>query len=218
MRSKISFDPSKKATLHQAVMQTLQCKRGLAQGLLSAQLIVQPQPAYQNFNNTNVQESGRLMQKTPGASSKFHKANSGNLAMLYTRKKLQRYTNSKLILGLTLLSLSSLAQAQSSTLTNLERERSALLDTITAEQLSPGQRANQVAQSQRRLQDLERMVIRDDRLLGSKDPMVKKAFNSYDTTFLVHASAEAKQYVVDFWLAQLQLDNEQVMSSRKGRR
>ena len=124
----------------------------------------------------------------------------------------------KMLLGLTLVGLSTMAQAQSSTLTNLERERGAFLETLTSEQLKPAQRAEQIAQSQRRLLDLERMVIRDDRLLGSKDPLVKQAFNHYDTTFLVHASAEAKQHVVDFWLAQLQLDNEQVMSSRKGRR
>ena len=75
-----------------------------------------------------------------------------------------------------------------------------------------------VALSQRRLMDMERMVIRDDRLLGSHDSMVNKAFDHYETTFLVHASTEANQHIVDFWLQQLNLDSESILESKRGRR
>ena len=112
----------------------------------------------------------------------------------------------------------TLVHAESRTLSNLERERSSLMGIIVQEEISPIERERKIALSQRRLMDMERMVIRDDRLLGSHDPMVKKAFDHYETTFLVHASVEANQHIVDFWLQQLNLDSQSVLESKRGRR
>lgn len=112
----------------------------------------------------------------------------------------------------------SLVHAESRTLSNLERERSSLMDIVAREALSPIDRERKIALSQRRLMDMERMVIRDDRLLGSHDPMVNKAFDHYETTFLVHASTEANQHIVDFWLQQLNLDSQSILESKRGRR
>ena len=123
-----------------------------------------------------------------------------------------------IVLSLALVSAASVVQAESGTLANLERERAALLETMLNEKLSPDKRNQQLAMGQRHLLDLERMVIRDDRLLGSKDPMVNKAFGNYDMTFLVHASAEGEQHVVDFWLGQLSIGSQSVLNSHKGRR
>lgn len=114
--------------------------------------------------------------------------------------------------------VSSMSVAENRTLYNLERERASLVDIITSEQLSPNERDRKIKSSQRRLMDMERMVIRDDRLLGSKDPLVKKAFDHYETTFLVHASAEANLHIVDFWLEQLNLDSKEILGSKRGRR
>lgn len=111
-----------------------------------------------------------------------------------------------------------LAQAENRTLFNLERERSAFMDAVKSEQLSPTDRERKVRLSQRRLMDMERMVVRDDRLLGSKDPLVQRAFNNYESTFLVHASVEANLHIVDFWLQQMRLDSENILNSHVGRR
>ena len=135
-----------------------------------------------------------------------------------TIKTSKTATMTKLAAALFLLCSASISVAENRTLLNLERERSSLVDIITDEQLGPNEREQKIIISQRRLMDMERMVIRDDRLLGSKDPMVKKAFDHYDTTFLVHASAEANLHIVDFWLQQLQLDSKGVLSSKRGRR
>ena len=126
----------------------------------------------------------------------------------------------RVVLGLGLLGVvqTGFAEDNSRTLSNLERERSAMIALFVDEALTPIEREQHIALSQRRLMDLERMVIRDDRLLGSKNPRVQQAFERYDATFLVHASAEAEQPIVDFWLKQLQLDSEQVLTSKKGRR
>ncbi|PCJ34851.1 MAG: hypothetical protein COA99_14250 [Moraxellaceae bacterium] len=116
------------------------------------------------------------------------------------------------------LSMSAIAQAENRTLFNLERERSTLLNSFTSDRLTPAEREQQINMSQRHLMDMERMVIRDDRLLGLNDPVVQRAFDNYDTTFLVHASVEANQHIVDFWLQQLKLDSKRILSSKKGRR
>ncbi len=122
-------------------------------------------------------------------------------------------------LGMTLcVSSITLVHAESRTLSNLERERSSLMEIVVQETFSPIERERKIALSQRRLMDMERMVIRDDRLLGSHDPMVKKAFDHYETTFLVHASAEANQHIVDFWLQQVNLDSQSILESKRGRR
>ncbi|OUR90656.1 hypothetical protein A9Q81_19115 [Gammaproteobacteria bacterium 42_54_T18] len=121
--------------------------------------------------------------------------------------------------GMTLfVSSITLLHAESRTLSNLERERSSLMEIVVQEEFSPIERKRKIALSQRRLMDMERMVIRDDRLLGANDPMVKKAFDHYETTFLVHASVEANQHIVDFWLQQLNLDSQSILESKRGRR
>ena len=109
-------------------------------------------------------------------------------------------------------------KAESRTLSNLERERAVLIDAIISENNNPSERQQKIVTCQRRLMDMERMVIRDDRLLGSDDPHVQRAFEQYDTTFLVHASSEANQDIVDFWLQQVNLDSEQILTSKKGKR
>lgn len=126
----------------------------------------------------------------------------------------------KLMIGaLVGLALSPLAaQAESRTLANLERERASLMNVITDDHLSATDRQSKIMAKQRHLMDLERMAIRDDRLIGSSDPKVQKAFNDYDSTFLVHASAEAKQNIVDFWMARLGLETDAILASKLGRR
>jgi len=129
------------------------------------------------------------------------------------------YCTSKIMTGIILcVGVVSTVNADNRTLSNLERERAAMIGAFTNEQLTLTQREQQIGLNQRRLMDMERMVIRDDRLLGASDPFVKKAFDHYEMTFLVHASAEANQHLVDFWLQQLQLDSEQILTSKKGRR
>ena len=125
----------------------------------------------------------------------------------------------RVFVGMVLFSSAiTLVHAESRTLSNLERERSSLMGIVVQEGLSPIEREKKIALSQRRLMDMERMVIRDDRLLGSHDPMVRKAFDHYDTTFLVHASIEENQHIVDFWLEQLHLDSQSILASKRGRR
>jgi len=118
-----------------------------------------------------------------------------------------------IVLGATLT-----AQADNKSLENLERERVDLMKVMLDSSLSVEERAQRIGVSEQRLIDLERMVMRDDRLIGSKDPLVRRAFADYEGTFLVHASVESKRHIVDFWMQTLGLDTQSIMSSKQGRK
>ena len=108
--------------------------------------------------------------------------------------------------------------AQAGTLENMERERALLVDTLLSSELSTEQRQQQLQLAQRRLIDLERMVLRDQSLIGKNTPVVRNAFENYDLTFLVHASTERDKLVIDQWLEQLGITTSTLMNSRMGRR
>lgn len=108
--------------------------------------------------------------------------------------------------------------AKADTLDNLERERALLIEAFLDPGLAPADRQARVEAEQRRLVDLERMVLRDDSLKGRNTPTVRKAFSNYDLTFIVHASLEKKVALVDTWLDQVGISTGSLMAARKGRR
>ena len=108
--------------------------------------------------------------------------------------------------------------AQAGTLENLERERAIVLDAYLDQALKPAERQSKTQVSRTRLIDLERMVLRDKSLAGKNTPRVRKAFDNYDLTFLVHASTEANRSVLDHWLEQIGVSTHSLMNTRLGRR
>jgi hypothetical protein len=119
--------------------------------------------------------------------------------------------------GLAFASLGA-AASELQTLKNMERERAQLVATFIESNLGASDRQQQVAAKQKRLVDLERMVLRDDALLGNTDRMVKFAFEDYDLSFLVHASADSKKMPVALWLDEVGLGQDAIMNTRVGRR
>ena len=118
---------------------------------------------------------------------------------------------SLMCVGLT-ISITGLAQADS--LKNLERERSLTLITLMDANLSPVQRQNHLNAAKPRLLDLERIVLRDKKNIGRNTPTVRKAFQNYDLTFMVHAAAENNLILADNWLNQLGVSTETLMASK----
>ena len=108
--------------------------------------------------------------------------------------------------------------AHAGTLENLERERAMVIETILNPELSANDRFAKITSSKSRLIDLERMVLRDNSLKGRNTPTVRKAFNNYDLTFMVHAAAEKNVSLIDLWLEQLGLTSQSVMSASVRRR
>lgn len=104
------------------------------------------------------------------------------------------------------------------TLENLERERAAMLNTFTSDQITPKQQQMSMNSSYRRLTDVERMVLRDDRLLNNQSAIVQRAFKNYELTFLIHASAEKNLLPMELWLSELNISSNSILSTKKGRR
>ena len=108
--------------------------------------------------------------------------------------------------------------AQAGTLENLERERAIFIESLLDPEATPADRVEKVRVSERRLVDLERMVLRDKTLTGRNTPAVRRAFENYDLTFLVHASAENNVSAIDTWLGQIGITTQSLMSAKMGRR
>ncbi|MBO6518399.1 MAG: hypothetical protein JJ900_16060 [Rhodospirillales bacterium] len=104
------------------------------------------------------------------------------------------------------------------TLENMERERAIMLETLLSGNMTPAERQSKSAIARVRLIDLERMVLRDESLTGKNTPHVRAAFENYDLTFLIHASAENNRAPLDHWLTQLGVSTQSVMGARPGLR
>ncbi|MBL6928903.1 MAG: hypothetical protein ISR44_06995 [Rhodospirillales bacterium] len=124
----------------------------------------------------------------------------------------------KLLAALAIAGVMATGAAQAGTLENLERERAIMLETLISPTMTPEERAAKVAVSKHRLVDLERMVLRDQSLVGKNRPVVRKAFENYDLTFLVHSAIEKDLVLLDHWLEQVGISTDSLMNARAGRR
>lgn len=103
-------------------------------------------------------------------------------------------------------------------LENLERERAALLNAQLDSSLDLNQRQQKVQSIYRRLVDIERMVLRDDRVTSSTSSLAQNAFNKYELTFLVHSSAEKSLPPLSHWMSELHLTTNNILSAKTGYR
>ena len=110
------------------------------------------------------------------------------------------------------------AVAHAGSVENMERERAMLLDTLLQSNLTATDRQAKTATAERRLADLESIVLRDKSLVGRDTSAVKRAFANYDLTFLVHASAENRITVLDQWLGQVGMSTQDILSATRQRR
>ena len=108
--------------------------------------------------------------------------------------------------------------AQAGSIENLERERAIAIETLLSPEMAPAERHAKIAVSKGRLVDLERIVLRDTSLEGRATPAVKRAFDNYDLTFLVHAATEKNLTVMDHWLEQLGLTAQSLTIAQRRRR
>ena len=114
--------------------------------------------------------------------------------------------------------LGPLPAAQAGSLENLERERAMLMQAMLSAEMSAKERQGRVTLSRNRLIDLERMVLRDKKLVGHNSPAVRAAYENYDLTFLVHASIERDRALLDHWMHQVGVSTQSLMNAKVGRR
>jgi hypothetical protein len=84
--------------------------------------------------------------------------------------------------------------------------------------LDLNQRQQKVQSIYRRLVDIERMVLRDDRVTSSTSSLAQNAFDKYELTFLVHSSAEKSLPPLSHWMSELQLTTANILSAKAGHR
>ena len=108
--------------------------------------------------------------------------------------------------------------ALAGSLETMERERAQLIKTMLDPNLSPQARHEQLVDVKHRLADMERRVLRDDSLIGKDNQHVRRAFENYDLTFLVHAAAENQRAVIDQWMNHMGLNTHNIMSATIRRR
>ena len=108
--------------------------------------------------------------------------------------------------------------AAAGTLENLERERAILIENALDPEVSADARQSRIDNAVPRLGDLERMVLRDEDLTGRNTPAVRRAFQNYDLTFLVHAATEGNRSVIDHWLEQIGISTQTLMATQVRRR
>lgn len=123
------------------------------------------------------------------------------------------------VVGLTLaVVVGANGSALAAPLDNLERERATLLTNYLDPALAPGDRQRAIEPARRRLVDLERIVLRDDTLASKPSAAVRRAFENYDLTFLIHASAEKRVTILETWLGEVGVSTSATMAARVGRR
>ena len=110
------------------------------------------------------------------------------------------------------------ANAMAGSVANMERERAIMLQTMLDPNMTQEERHSKATLSQKRLIDLERIVLRDKSLIGRNTPVVKRVFADYDTSFLIHAAAEKNLSVTDHWFEQLGLSSKSLMAASRRRR
>ena len=119
---------------------------------------------------------------------------------------------------LTLTTALTTGHADAGSIENLERERTILVETLLTPEVTAEERHAKLSVSQRRLIDLERVVLRDKSLIGLNTLAVKRAFANYDLTFLVHASVEKSRSLADHWLEQLAITQQTILGAVRRRR
>lgn len=108
--------------------------------------------------------------------------------------------------------------AQAGSIENLERERTILVENMLTPEMTAEERQAKMGIAKRRLIDLERIALRDKSLVGRNTPAIKRAFASYDLTFMVHASVEKNRSLADHWLEQVGITQQDVLSAVSRRR
>ena len=108
--------------------------------------------------------------------------------------------------------------AQAGSIENLERERTILIESMLTPEMTAEERQAKMGIAKRRLIDLERSALRDKSLVGRNTPAIKRAFASYDLTFMVHASVEKNRSLADHWLEQVGITQQDVLSAVSRRR
>lgn len=122
-------------------------------------------------------------------------------------------------LGMCSVSFSSFATSNANTsfvLKNLERERAELLNVLTRNDLAFAERQLKAKALLQRLATVERIALNAD--TTENNQLAQQVFASYDMSFLLHASTEKNQTIIEHWLSELELSDHDIEQGWAGER
>ena len=117
-----------------------------------------------------------------------------------------------------LILLGPIGMSLAGNLENLERERAIMLESFLALEPHATKGMDHKLITRQRLIDLERLVLRDNKLLKKNRSAVRVALSNYDLTFLMHASVEKNKDVFEHWLQEVGISTTSLKKARVGRR
>lgn len=117
-----------------------------------------------------------------------------------------------------LILLGPIGMSLAGNLENLERERAIMLESFLALEPHATKGMDHKLITRQRLIDLERLVLRDNKLLKKNRSAVRVALSNYDLTFLMHASVEKNKDVFEHWLQEIGISSTSLKKARVGRR
>ena len=119
----------------------------------------------------------------------------------------------KKILFCILVAITSFSYANN--LSNLEQQRAVLLAKLFSSNIDTNKRLQMINKLKPQLADAEKIVINDKSLKDIDSAMVRNAFANFERTFLIHASVEAKQTILEVYLSSLHIATTDILKQAR---
>ena len=123
----------------------------------------------------------------------------------------------KIMLTLMMI-ISMFSVAESKTIENLERVRAKTLETMFDKNITIKQRAEKIQKFKMKLLEMEKIVLNDNKLSKNPSNYTIKAFENFNSTFLVHSSLEKDKPITVNWLEEIGFTSETLLKTKPYRK
>ena len=115
-----------------------------------------------------------------------------------------------------MISMFSVAEAK--TIENLERVRAKTLETMFDKTITIKQRIENIQKFKMKLLEMEKIVLNDNTLSKNPSNYTIKAFENFNSTFLVHSSLEKDKPITVNWLEEIGFTSENLLKTKAYRK
>lgn len=123
----------------------------------------------------------------------------------------------KIMLTLMIM-ISMFSVAEAKTIENLERVRAKTLETMFDKTITIKQRTENIQKLKMKLLEMEKIVLNDNTLSKNPSNYTIKAFENFNSTFLVHSSLEKDKPITVNWLEEIGFTSENLLKTKAYRK
>lgn len=123
----------------------------------------------------------------------------------------------KIMLTLMIM-ISMFSVAEAKTIENLERVRAKTLETMFDKTITIKQRIENIQKFKMKLLEMEKIVLNDNTLSKNPSNYTIKAFENFNSTFLVHSSLEKDKPITVNWLEEIGFTSENLLKTKAYRK